>query len=127
MDRDMTMSDREYDRVCISVSETRVQNNPKSSKSFIVSATDEDARVGVGERTQRQESDFLNGLFVRIEQDLLKHLNYHEMMNTPVNLDEPFVDMDVRIRETVRKYVEDGDYRCWGQTWSHYSDGEEED
>ena len=98
---------REYDRVCISVSETRVQNNPKSSKSFIVEATDEDAPVGVGEMTQRQESDFLNGLFVRIEQDLLKHLNYHEMMNTPVNLDEPFVDMDVRIRETVRKYVEE--------------------
>jgi len=125
MDRDMTVSDREYNRVYIGVSETNGQSGLKRTKSFIVEASDDDARFGEG--TQRQESDFLNGLFVRIEQDLLKHLNYHEMMNTPVNLDEPFVDMDVRIRETVRKYVEDGDYRCWGQTWSHYSDGEEED
>ena len=98
---------REYDRVYVGVSVMNSHLGSERTKSFIVEATDEDAPVGVGEMTQRQESDFLNGLFVRIEQDLLKHLNYHEMMNTPVNLDEPFVDMDVRIRETVRKYVEE--------------------
>ena len=100
--------DREYDRVYIGVSVMNGHLGRERIKSFIVEATDEDAPIGVGEMTQRQESDFLNGLFVAIEKDLLKHLNYHEMMDTPVNLDEPFVDMDVRIRETVRKYVEDG-------------------
>ena len=89
--------DREYDRSYVGISVTREEG--EKTNSCVV--------YGHGDSLDYQESDFLNGLFVMIEQDLIKHLNYHEMMDTPVNLDEPFVDMDVRIRETVRKYVEE--------------------
>tara|TARA_R100001129_G_scaffold105423_1_gene72031 strand:+ start:53 stop:310 length:258 start_codon:yes stop_codon:yes gene_type:complete len=84
----MSDKDREYDRSYVGISVTREEG--EKNNSCVV--------YGHGDNLDYQESDFLSGLFGMIEQDLLKHLN----------LDEPFVDMDVRIRETVRKYIEDG-------------------
>ena len=97
----MSDKDREYDRSYVGISVTREEG--EKTNSCVV--------YGHGDDLDYQESDFLNGLFVMIEQDLLKHLNYHEIWQSPVTAwkyDEPFVDMDVRIRETVRKYIEDG-------------------